>query len=93
MNTENNFDPAEIRTVDDALRILGENGIQMSRGEFLSAIREESGSELDESSLEGVSGGAILPAFLALLEKLKGRSHQSQGSSGMYHGISGGRHG
>ena len=90
MDITDSFDPEEVRTVDDALRILEENGIRMTRGEFLSAIREESSGELDESSLEGVSGGAILPAFLALLEKLKGR--QSRGSSGLY-GMGSGRHG
>ena len=90
MDITDSFDPEEVRTVDDALRILEENGIRMTRGEFLSAIREESSGELGESSLEGVSGGAILPAFLALLEKLKGR--QSRGSSG-YYGMGSGRHG
>ena len=90
MNTTDSFDPAEVRTIDDALRILDESGIRMTRGEFISAIREESSDELDESSLEDVSGGAILPAFLVLLEKLKRR--QSRGSSG-YYGMCSGRHG
>ena len=88
--TYEEVDHAEITTVEDAIAALHKEGFSVTREEFLATMLPEGAGELDESSLEGVSGGAILPAFLALLEKLKGR--QSRGSSG-YYGMGSGRHG
>lgn len=83
-NTEN---------LDQAIALLKKNGYNIDAEKLIAAAENQlNGGELDEASLENVSGGAILPAFLALLEKLKGKQNQSQGSSGGWH-TGGGRHG
>ena len=78
-------------SLDQAIAVLKENGYTDADKLAAAAGNQLNGGELDEASLENVSGGAILPAFLALLEKLKGNASR-QGSSGGWH-TGGGRHG
>ncbi len=85
MDSKGILDPDSIGNVDDAVKLLNENGIQMTRDEFVLAI-SDGADELDENTLENVAGGSLYYAVKLLWDRWRGSS------SGTAHG-GGGRHG
>ena len=48
-------------TVEEAAAILREYGLEVTTDELLAVLSAETGDELDESDLEQVAGGIIMP--------------------------------
>lgn len=60
-NEEFNARMEACKTVEEAAEIMREYGLEVTAEQLKAALRAEKESELDETQLENVAGGIILP--------------------------------
>ena len=53
------------KDLDEVLAMLKEQGIELSKENLETAVRQLDESELDESSLEAVAGGSVFSSVIA----------------------------